>query len=116
MNHLLQVRRRRAVRSRFRLAQKSGGRARLSVFRSGRHIYAQVVDGGRTLVSASSLEKSVREAKNKGCTLAHQVGTLLAERALVAKVSNVVFDRGGYPYHGRVKAVAEGARAGGLSF
>ena len=116
MNHLLQLRRRRAVRSRFRLAQKSGARARLSVFRSGRHIYAQVVDGGRTLASASSLEKSVREVKNTGCTLAHQVGTLLAERALVAKVSNVVFDRGGYPYHGRVKAVAEGARAGGLSF
>ena len=116
MSHLLRTRMRRATRSRFRLAQKSGGRVRLSVFRSGRHIYAQVIDGGRTLVSASSLEKSVREAKNKGCALAHQVGTLVAERALAAKVSGVVFDRGGYPYHGRVKAVADGARAGGLSF
>jgi large subunit ribosomal protein L18 len=113
---LLQIRTRRIVRSRFRLAQKSGGRPRLSVFRSGRHIYAQVVDGGRTLASASSLEKPVRETNNKGCSLAHQVGTLVAERALAAKVSDVVFDRGGFPYHGRVKAVAEGARAGGLSF
>lgn len=116
MSHPLQTRIRRQLRSRFRLASKSRGRLRLSVFRSSRHVYAQVIDGGRTLVAASSLEEVVRKDKKTGCALAYQIGSLIAQRAVAAKISEVVFDRGGNPYHGRVKAVAEGARSGGLSF
>ena len=97
----------------------ANGRARLSVFRSSKHIYAQLIDDdkGQTLVSASSLEKSMREGK-KGADIAaaKAVGKLLAERAIAKGVKDVVFDRGRYLYHGRVKALADGAREGGLNF
>jgi large subunit ribosomal protein L18 len=114
----LQARRR--SRLRYQLKVKSGGRPRLSVFRSGRHIYAQVIDDsqGRTVAAASSMEKAMREALKTGADkdAASVVGKLVAERALAAGISAVVFDRGPYLYHGRVKALADGAREGGLSF
>ncbi|MCK8787889.1 50S ribosomal protein L18 [Roseomonas sp. NAR14] len=114
----LQARRR--SRLRYQLKIKSGGRPRLSVFRSGRHIYAQVIDDsqGRTLASASTLEKEQRDALRTGAdkAAAEVVGKLVAERAIAAGVTEVVFDRGPYLYHGRVKALADGAREGGLSF
>ena len=106
-------RRQRRVRHKLRNA---GGRVRLSVHRSGRHIYAQLIDDaqGRTLASASTLDKDLKkDAKASAIDLAHQVGELIAKDA---KVKDVAFDRGGYMYHGRVKALAEGARAGGLTF
>ena len=93
---------------------------RLSVFRSARHIYAQVIDDskGCTLASASSLEKEIRENKEIGkkSAVAGRIGKVLAERALKQGISTVVFDRNGFLYHGRVKAVSEGAREGGLKF
>ena len=111
---------RRRTRLRFALRRKSGGRPRLSVFRSGKHIYAQVIDDseGRTLAAASSLDRSLREALKTGAdkAAAAAVGKLVAERALAAGVTAVVFDRGAYMYHGRVKALAEAAREGGLDF
>ena len=111
---------RRRSRLRYQLRQKSGGRARLSVFRSGRHIYAQVIDDaqGRTLASASTLEKEMRGELRTGADrdAATAVGKRIAARALEAGVTAVVFDRGPYLYHGRVKALADGAREGGLSF
>jgi large subunit ribosomal protein L18 len=111
---------RRKLRVRRSLPTGSGGRPRLSVFRSSKHIYAQVIDDaqGKTLASASSLEKDMRTSLKTGAdkTAATAVGKLLAERARKAGVSNVVFDRGGYRYHGRIKALADGAREGGLSF
>ena len=114
----LEARRRRRLR--FQLKQKSGGRVRLSVFRSGRHIYAQVIDdkAGRTLAAASTLEKAMREGLKTGADkdAATAIGKLVAERAVAKGVSAVVFDRGAYIYHGRVKALAEGAREGGLQF
>lgn len=114
----LQTRRRRRLR--FQLKQKSGGRARLSVYRSGKHIYAQIiVDAeGRTVAAASSMEKAMREGLKTGADkdAATAVGKLVAERALAAGITEVVFDRGPYLYHGRVKALADGAREGGLSF
>jgi large subunit ribosomal protein L18 len=114
----LQARRRRRLR--FQLKQKSGGRARLSVYRSGKHIYAQIiVDAeGRTVAAASSMEKAMREGLKTGADkdAAAAVGKLVAERALAAGITEVVFDRGPYLYHGRVKALADGAREGGLSF
>ena len=111
-------RRRRRVRT--ALKARAGGRPRLSVHRSGRHIYAQVIDDdqGLTLVAASTLDSEIRgqaESVNK-TEQAKLVGTLVAERALAQGIKQVVFDRGGYLYHGRVKAVAEGARASGLTF
>ncbi len=114
----LEARRRRRLR--FQLRQKSGGRVRLSVFRSGKHIYAQIIDDkqGRTLAAASSIEKAMREGMKTGADkdAAAAVGKLVAERAIAAGVTEVVFDRGPYLYHGRVKALADGAREGGLSF
>jgi large subunit ribosomal protein L18 len=111
---------RRRKRLRYQLKVKGGGRPRLSVFRSGRHIYAQVIDDaqGRTVAAASSLEKAQREALKTGADrdAATTVGKLVAERAIAAGVTAVVFDRGPYLYHGRVKALAEAAREGGLSF
>jgi large subunit ribosomal protein L18 len=111
---------RRARRTRFALRQKAGGRPRLSVFRSGRHIYGQVIDDaqGRTLAAASSLEKEMRAELKSGAdkAAAKRIGLLLAERAKAAGVEQVVLDRGGYRYHGRIQALAEGAREGGLSF
>jgi len=117
---LQDLRARRRERLRFQLRQKSGGRPRLSVFRSGKHIYAQVIDDGvgRTLAAASSLEKTLRESLKTGAdkTAAAAVGKLIAERALAGGVTAVVFDRGAYLYHGRVKALADAAREGGLTF
>ncbi|GBQ71209.1 50S ribosomal protein L18 [Ameyamaea chiangmaiensis NBRC 103196] len=114
------LRERRRTRLRFQLRRKSGGRPRLSVFRSGKNIYAQVIDdaAGVTLASASTLDKSLREGGKTGADIAaaSAVGKLVAERAVAAGVSLVVFDRGSYLYHGRVKALAEAAREGGLSF
>ena len=111
---------RRRNRLRYQLRQRSAGRPRLSVFRSGKHIYAQVIDdaAGRTLASASSLDRSLREGLRTGADMnaAAAVGKLIAERAKEAGVSQVVFDRGAYLYHGRVKALAEAARESGLDF
>ena len=111
---------RRKARVRRRVAAHSGGRPRLSVFRSSQQIYAQVIDDerGRTIASASSLEKTMRESMKTGANVeaARRVGKEVAERAKKAGVDKVVFDRGGYQYHGRVKALAEGAREGGLDF
>jgi large subunit ribosomal protein L18 len=111
---------RRAARVRRAVRKVAGGRLRLSVFRSSKHIYAQVIDdtGGRTLAAASSLEKALREKLKTGSdtAAAGEVGKLVAERAIAAGASEVVFDRGRYLYHGRVKALADGAREGGLKF
>ena len=98
----------------------ANGRPRLSVFRSSKHIYAQVIDDvdGRTVAAASSLDKDLRKSMPKGSDkdAATAVGKLVAERAAKAGVKEVVFDRGAYLYHGRVKALAEAAREAGLSF
>ena len=114
------LRARRRERLRYQLKHKGAGRPRLSVFRSGRHIYAQVIDDaqGRTLAAASTLDKGVREGGNTGADkdAAVSVGKLVAERAVAAGVTQVVFDRGSYLYHGRVKALADAAREGGLAF
>ena len=111
---------RRRRRTRTEIARKSGGRLRLSVFRSSKHIYAQVIDdaAGRTVASASSMDETLRTALKTGADTqaAAAVGKLLAERAMAAGVKDVVFDRGGYIYHGRVKALADAAREGGLTF
>jgi large subunit ribosomal protein L18 len=111
---------RRAHRVRHTLKRKAHGRARLSVFRSSKHIYAQVIDdnAGRTVVAASTLDKDLKGPLKKGSDLeaAQAVGKLVAERALKAGVIDVVFDRGGYIYHGRVKALADAAREAGLNF
>jgi large subunit ribosomal protein L18 len=111
---------RRRQRTRWRLRQTCGGRPRLSVFRSNKHIYAQVIDddAGRTIVAASSIDKSLREesGKRKPLEVAEDVGRLVAERALAAGVNDVVFDRGGYRYHGRIKSLADAARNAGLKF
>jgi large subunit ribosomal protein L18 len=116
----LDLKDRRKARLRFQLRQKGGGRPRLSVFRSSKHIYAQVIDdsAGRTLAAASSRDPSLREALRTGAdkAAAAAVGKLVAERAIAAGVSAVVFDRGAYLYHGRVKALADAAREGGLNF
>ena len=92
-------------------------RPRLCVFRSAKHMYAQIIDdvNGKTLVSASTMEKDFTEYGGNA-EAAKKVGALVAERALKAKIDTVVFDRGGFVYHGRVKALAEGAREGGLKF
>ena len=111
---------RRKARVRRTVLAHSGGRPRLSVFRSSKQIYAQVIDDqrGHTIAAASSLEKAVRESMKTGADVeaARRVGKELAERARRAGVEKVVFDRGAYMYHGRVKALAEGAREGGLDF
>ena len=111
---------RRKSRNRFALKQKSHGRLRLSVFRSSKHIYAQIVDDakGATLAAASTLDEAVKASAKTGANIeaAKAVGKLIAERAKAAKVEAVVFDRGAYIYHGRVKALADAAREAGLSF
>ena len=113
-------RQRRAGRTRAALARKSGGKCRLSVFRSGKNIAAQIIDdrAGKTLAAASSLEKDFRSATPRGASVAAaaKVGELLAVRAKEAGIEEVVFDRGGYLFHGRVKALADAAREGGLKF
>ena len=110
----------RKERVRYDLKKVANGKSRLSVFRSGRHIYAQIIDDakGSTIVSASTLDKEVRENMKKSSTIeaASFIGKLVAEKALKSGLSEVVFDRGGYIYHGRVKALAEAARAAGLKF
>jgi large subunit ribosomal protein L18 len=107
---------RRAQRNRTRLKKLSNGRPRLSVFRSDKNIYAQVIDDikGVTLASASSLETQKKQGSDQSA--AAEVGKLVAQRAIEGGVTDVVFDRGGYIYHGRVKALAEAARAAGLNF
>jgi large subunit ribosomal protein L18 len=114
------VEQRRKARVRKAIRERAGGRPRLSVFRSSKQIYAQIIDDeqGQTLVAASSLEKDNREKLKTGANIeaAKIVGKLLAERAAAKGVTQVVFDRGAYMYHGRVKALAEGAREGGLQF
>jgi large subunit ribosomal protein L18 len=111
---------RRRRRVRYHIAQVSGGRPRLSVYRSGRHIYAQLIDDGakQTIASASSAEaaKGGGAIKTYNVAAAAKVGKLIAARAIEKGVKQVVFDRGGYLYHGRVKALAEAARQGGLEF
>jgi len=111
-------RRRASVRRTVKAA--AGGRARLSVHRSGKHIYAQVIDDvkGATVAAASSLEKSLRDDLKTGADVnaAKTVGKLVAERALAKGVKDVVFDRGRYLFHGRVKALADAARESGLNF
>ena len=111
---------RRRQRVRHQLRVKSSGRPRLSVFRSSQHIYAQVIDDvrGVTLVAASTAEKEVKGGLKTGANVdaAKAVGKLVAERAIAAGVKEVVFDRGSYLFHGRVKALADAAREGGLSF
>ncbi|MBD3759135.1 50S ribosomal protein L18 [Sphingomonadaceae bacterium G21617-S1] len=109
-------RRRRRVRTALRA--KGGMRPRLSVHRSGRHIYAQVIDdeAGRTVASASTLEKDMKGKTGATADAAATVGKAVAERAKAAGVTQVVFDRGGFLFHGRVKALADAAREGGLEF
>ena len=111
---------RRRGRVRGVLRRAAGDRKRLTVYRSSKHIYAQVIDDDRgiTLASASSIEKTNRESLKSGANLdaAKTVGKLIAERAKEKGITDVVFDRGGYLYHGRVKALADAAREGGLIF
>ena len=112
----------RAQRTRTRLRKLANGRPRLSVFRSSKNIYAQVIDDERgvTLAAASSLESAEAKAKTKAKgsdkDAAARVGALVAQRAIEKGVKDVVFDRGGYLYHGRVKALADAAREAGLNF
>ncbi len=112
------IRRRERVRHQIRV--KAVGRPRLSVFRSGLHIYAQVIDDrkGVTLAAASTVDKTLKSGLKTGANIdaAKAVGKLLAERAVAAGIKQVVFDRGAYLFHGRVKALADAAREGGLSF
>lgn len=111
---------RRRRRNRRKVRMQANGRPRLSVFRSNLHIYAQVIDdqSGRTVASASTLDRALREAgaAPNGIEGARAVGTLVAQRTKAAGVDAVVFDRGSYLYHGRVRALAEAAREGGLGF
>jgi large subunit ribosomal protein L18 len=113
---------RRQRRTRFKLRKVSGLRPRLSVFRSSKHIYAQIIDDtkGVTVACASTLEEDAKKGLEKGkgadTKAAALVGKLVAERAKKAGIKEVVFDRGGYIYHGRVKALGDAAREGGLSF
>ena len=117
---LTKTKARRIARVRHAVKMARGTRMRLSVFRSSKHIYAQVIDdvGGKTLAAASSLDKGLRGSLKTGAdaAAAGAVGKLVAERAVAAGVKDVVFDRGPYLYHGRVKALADGAREGGLTF
>jgi large subunit ribosomal protein L18 len=112
------LRRRRRVRANLRRA--ANGRPRLSVFRSSKHIYAQIIDdaAGQTLAAASSLDGGLKAGLTTGANIAaaSAVGKLIAERAKAAGVERVVFDRGAYLFHGRVKALADAAREGGLDF
>ena len=109
---------RRAQRVRTHLKKVANGRPRLSVFRSAKNIYAQVIDdeAGVTLASASSLEGEKGKTKGADKDAAAKVGALVAQRAIEKGVKDVVFDRGGYLYHGRVKALADAAREAGLNF
>jgi large subunit ribosomal protein L18 len=116
--HALFERRKRRVR--LKLRSKASGRPRLSVFRSSKHIYAQVIDDqrGHTLAAASTRDADAKAGIKTGASVdaAKAVGALIAKRAIAAGVKAVVFDRAGYLFHGRVKALADAAREGGLSF
>jgi large subunit ribosomal protein L18 len=120
MSKIMSLHNRRKQRNRRALKIKSDGKLRLSVFRSSRHIYGQIIDDihGVTVAAASSLESDVKKQfKNCGTKeVAIVVGKLIAEKALKKGIKNVVFDRGGYIYHGRVKKLADAAREGGLIF
>ncbi len=120
MSRLVKRTERRKGRVRGTLKAVANGRARLSVFRSSKHIYAQVIDDrqGVTVASASSMEKDLRGKLKTGADIeaAKAIGKLVAERATAKGVSAVVFDRGSYLFHGRVKALADAAREGGLKF
>ncbi|HVV62864.1 MAG TPA: 50S ribosomal protein L18 [Pseudolabrys sp.] len=111
---------RRTATVRRKVKQASRGRARLSIFRSSKHIYVQLIDDakGTTVASASSMEKAMRDGGKTGANIdaAKAVGKLIAERAKQKGIKDVVFDRGGYLYHGRIKALADAAREGGLNF
>ena len=109
---------RRKKRTRFRVVTNAAGRPRLSVFRSGRHIYAQIIDdrAKSTIAAASTNEKEDKLPKTWNVAAAGTVGKKIAERAMAKGVKQVVFDRGGYIYHGRIKALADAAREGGLEF
>ena len=109
---------RRKKRTRFRVVTNDAGRPRLSVFRSGRHIYAQVIDDTvkATIAAASTNEKEDKAPKTWNVDAASTVGKKIAERAIAKGIKKVVFDRGGYIYHGRIKALADAAREGGLEF
>lgn len=111
---------RRRARVRRALKAAGGGRPRLSIHRSSKHIYAQVIDDvkGETIAAASSIEKTIREAGRTGADIeaAKTVGKLVADRALAKGIAEVIFDRGGFLFHGRVKALADAAREGGLKF
>src|SRR5262245_24665209 len=117
LNELFDGRTRRVRRT---LRKVAGSRPRLSVFRSSKHIYAQVIDdaAGHTLAAASTLDRALKSKLKTGAdkTAAAEVGKLVAGRALEAGVKDVVFDRGGYRFHGRIKALADAARSGGLNF
>lgn len=120
MNTPKELYKRRKARVRTALKNAANGKMRLSVFRSGKHIYAQIIDDakGSTVVSASTLDKEVRDTlkQTSNSQAASLIGEIVAKRAGKAGVSEVVFDRGGYIYHGRVKALADAARAAGLKF
>ena len=115
-----QLKERRKNRSRYQLKKSSEGKLRLSVFRSGKNIHAQIIDDikGNTVISASTIEKSISEKIKSGSNIeaAVFIGNVIAERAKEAGIENVVFDRGSFKYHGRVKALADAARSGGLKF
>ena len=118
MGTKLSTNERRKLRVRRQLKKVANGRPRLSVYRSSKHIYAQVIDdtAGRTLAAASTKDKDYNGEKGGNVEAAGLVGKQIAERAIEAGVENVIFDRGGYIYHGRVKALAEAAREAGLKF
>jgi len=111
-----QARLRRARRTRAKIREL--GANRLTVHRTPRHIYAQIIapDGGKVVASASTLDKGLRSSKTGNAEAAKAVGALIAERAKAAGVNEVAFDRSGYQYHGRIKALADAAREGGLQF
>lgn len=120
MSNFISLSDRRKQRNRTSLKKKSIGKLRLSVFRSGKHIYGQIIDDikGQTVTAASSLESEIKNKHKNGGTkeVATLVGKLIAKKAIKQGVTNVVFDRGGYIYHGRVKSLAEAARDSGLIF
>lgn len=116
MNDKKESRLRRARRSRVKIREL--GVTRLTIHRTPRHIYAQLIsgDGSKVLASASTLDKALRSGQTGNADAAKAVGTLIAERAKAAGVTQVAFDRSGFKYHGRVKALADAAREGGLEF
>lgn len=114
------LRDKRKTRTRYQVKKKGGGRVRLSVFRSGKHIYAQLIDDakGVTIASSSTVSKEVKTGIKTGADIeaAKKVGAAIAKLGVSKNVKEVVFDKGGYKYHGRVKALADAAREAGLSF